>query len=439
MNLGSRESWNISTVDLVRDQVQKELQEKEENTTTEDMFHYCFERIMHRGSFEGDFKDLRSFFYILHLIELQCAHQKLRDSQVKKIIYFAKLILQRNKVKPAKSRLSHLHRELHTSIALYHSTKGENLNAAWQLGMADFLSKGSGKGEADFDSLMVSAQTLYDQGFRQSAWELLRDVDLSQKDSKTQIKVRSFQIWHFFYLGDYKTAAKLVSSASRRFPKGSPEYLEIEWLGMLGKTFISRDPKPLVQAAKKKKGGHHTPKNMVTSFLWAYALSSKSALKNLPSSEVIRKSFPQQCKASRPYGATLKCLRLLEKVYTTDVDITEKLAEVGKILPYMARIRDMDHRLLFLAALVRWLHRSKQLSFTLTLLQEYHLQCLRLTQGRQRDVFGVLADVAGRVTQVNVKNQSVSEKPPTTLSKVPLLSEFGGLDETTTTGLRPAL
>jgi hypothetical protein len=87
--------------------------------------------------------------------------------------------------------------------------------------------------------------------------------------------------------------------------------------------------------------------------------------------------------------AALKTLEIFESLDDSEISFDIRLGLAAQIAESRERL-DIETRLLTLASLLRWLHRSNQKHLALTVLEDYQSLNLRLTHGQRKDIFGFL-------------------------------------------------
>lgn len=336
---------------------------------------------------------LRRFIYSIAALIHHERYGGLSTSQVLGLAQVAQTILQTNNINPVTSKLCFLYGEIHLALSQIFRKEGKHFESSWEQILSEHLSRKAPIGGQTFSSFSKALRFIR----LGDAYSAIREFELAEKtDSNAQFfeKSRLGRIRSLRLAGRSHEAIELISDTRSLFKESTPEMQELNWEMICTEFQKTGNPAPFF-AATKPNGTHYQAVYVIEAFFFAYSIASRTWEKSQSKISSLIKN--KTLKVSK-LGYFLHCAMDLEKCYDADIPLIARLDVASKCLMKRHRLLAIDRELLLLAAMTRWLIRSKADDLAEVTFNSYRALCLRLSSGNSEDVLGVLENI---VTKFN--------------------------------------
>ncbi len=331
---------------------------------------------------------VRRFIYSISALLHHEKYGGLSTSQVWGLAQVTQTILQTNRIRPVSSKLCFLYGEIHLALSHIFRKEGKHDEATWEQLLSEHLSRSRQIGGPSFSSFLKALRfmRLGDASSALREYERAENVEPhSQFFERSRIgRIRALRL-----SGKIEDASKLIHETRKLFRGNTPEAQELEWEMICVEFQKNGNPVPFF-ATTRPKSSHYQAVYVVEAFFWAHSIECRAWERNFSKISSLLKN--KTLKISN-LGFFHHCALDLEKCYDTDVPLLTRLEIASKCLAKRSKLLAIDRELLLLAAMTRWLMRSKALDLAEVTLNNYRALSLRLSSGKKEDALGVLGNV----------------------------------------------
>ena len=329
-------------------------------------------------------RNLEGFWLCVLLLQRHADEGGLATRTIEQLQRMASSTLQDYGVKPRRSRLRFMPAALHVAMAAVAARDGATFSAAWRDELANHARR-----RDDIDDEVVNRiqnGLLSDDPLALIEQLMKAELAVDTDDGPFLIRIARARLLRL--TGSWDAAAEALASVD---PEAPALKSSMVWERASIAAARQASAAPLAHCFRVDRSVQ-TVRRSVDVWLWSHAERSKERIARQPRVATLRRRVDAEQQGISVM--TLQCARILERCLTTGVPLARRLASLGQAVEQAHDIPEVDHRLLFWAAAVRWLVRVRRRSMAALAASLYHDACLRLSDGANNDVFGVLSDVS---------------------------------------------
>jgi hypothetical protein len=334
---------------------------------------------------------LEAFFVVLRIMDLDIGLQALKERDKQQLRETAERCLLFCQIQPVSSQNSWLYSKLHLKFAEHKLQGGSHWESLVHTMIADHMGRDArdcvelspllrGTQSWRLGHIRVAQQALaiYDQlmpGANDECWQgqrlLLRMQRLSGDSAQLQVRLQQLQ---------------------KMFHQDPEKSRLLEYEDTVTHMRLTGDPKNLMLCLKRHKNKLE-PLDVFLGQLWLFASKQREPWKDLTGTvrqkarEKTEELYLLECQASR-------LVQFMEQLYNSDLAMLHKIEKIGRHLKDLHELADPELSLVFLAAVIRWLYRSRQIHFASILTDEYRALSLRYSDGHTEDGLGLIHEIA---------------------------------------------
>ncbi|HYX35946.1 MAG TPA: hypothetical protein VE954_22830 [Oligoflexus sp.] len=344
------------------------------------------QKVMDEPREEDPVHDAYRIYYGIACIAMLADSSASSQTIVPKLERIIKSLLLRNKVKPRKSQLGHVYRQVAEVLGYYYCQKGDLDAAMWEVSIGHTLAQGSSQKPGEI-SQFTYAHLALNNGSAMLSCSLFRQIK-----EGTQSK--------FWYQAALVGEIKSLRLAGHRatIPVLLKELNTLElnervkehalWENMMHDMPEDLDAWILAQDEDNMR-----PSLAVRLALWLYAQSNPTA--HLDTIKKLRKhrSFFKRLVLDQKTKVAVRAWEMIDSLYDSSVPFEVRLRQASTVMEMISKMY-IDARCMTLVALHRWVMRNSQSHLSLLVEEEYRSLSLRLSQGMQSDVLNLMENVA---------------------------------------------
>ncbi|MFW7377685.1 MAG: AarF/ABC1/UbiB kinase family protein [Oligoflexus sp.] len=340
-------------------------------------------------------KALKNYLIVLEILSKNLSPKILRDQDLKNLIKIAENSLKYCDIKPVTSRFSHLYTELHIALSRQQIIRGELWSSIASGDVALYLGRDSQKKENSHSAMLrgIQAWQLGCIGMAKVAFHYTEQLD---HEAGQLLQTRLYLIRAYRLSGETDIAEQLLTASYTDYPLNSQWQAQLDFEKNLLQAQKGLNLVELKKNVTKKSEGLSFA-SIARGKLFLYASSQRELLDRLSHDSG---SFEKDHTFDPPAEMSKKLLKAIQDCYDASKPLHFRLESLGKKLDEMQAIRDPELRILFMAAAIRWLYRSKQPAFAKIILELYHGENLRFTDGKSNDVLNLIDSVADRLPEL---------------------------------------
>jgi len=385
----SQSDWKGPEFERVRSEIKTKLESIERDQGIRAVFSFGISELARLESTEETIGQIQRYLYINYLLIYHSRYEGLPAKVFKQLPDLATAILLSEGIKRETSRLGYLHGDIHLILSQIERTKGRQDEALWNQQLSCFF---SARGPADreaFQSLSLGIQYLR-SGYATLALAEFSQVKLDclQPARRARLCLETHKALRLS--GQFEKAESLPLADEVKCDSEFLEEWTFEkiWLGIQQGEPIST----LIQSVRALRS-FENPTFILETFLLTRAVRSRKDLKLFPTFISLKRVRSEVLKQEK---ALYTAASAIENAYNSDIPYLQRLDQIRSILTGSNVFRSVDNELLFRAAALRWLSRHSAPLFLPLVRKQYESLCLRLTDGKQKDVLGIVADITGR-------------------------------------------
>lgn len=330
---------------------------------------------------------LEVYFHVLLALELSSSTQSIKERDRNKLKDLAEKCLRFCQIQPVTSQHSYLYSRLYSLLGANSLRAGAAWESVSQVMIGEYLGRDS-KESVQTDAYLRGMQA-WQLGHLRIAKVALHtfDIQTDSRDNSIHQEVMRLLIRIYRLSGETEEARSRIVVYKEEYPQVKIQTDFEELLCALQK---GDDPKILYDFLQKRRHELGTFE-LYLGQLWLCASRYRDIWVSFSS---IKDRKDKKGEPSQPHEAlALGYLSTLETLYNQDKLLQQRLELLGKKLLDIREAADPELALLFLAGAIRWLNRSKQITFAAILLEEYKALSLRYSDGHTVDCSGLIRDV----------------------------------------------
>ncbi len=366
---------------------------------------------------------LTKFFLCLWFMENHKLHDFATGSTVRDLVRSCESLLLMCKIRPVSSPHSSLYGRLYRSYSQWTLESGDPWAAMWQSNLGQTLSNPGTVSNAVIEALFAADRALR-LGHIASAAATYAHAEANARDLDERCEARLGLVICYRLLGELDVAESLAATTVAENNGLTSELLDFQWQINLCEAIRSKSIEPLLES-QQNRSPFHKPQYAIPTSLLAYAFKNTKNQRQVKKSSTLRSHFDNVDRGTYEYNL-IKCLQSLEQCYNEDLDLTQRLKQLGEVLALARQQLLIEDTLIFFAGAIRWLQISKQQPFLGYLVNEYQGLCLRISEGQSKDIWGFNADLGdtGELIDRRRSQETLSALP---LTSTKLILKFSGL------------
>ncbi|MBF0442294.1 MAG: AarF/ABC1/UbiB kinase family protein, partial [Oligoflexales bacterium] len=385
----------------LENQVYQNLSEMAETQGAEKVFQFCIDSA--KSGLKGEKEAATRFFHIVWFIsnchDKNILNEKLLD-ELTKIAEYTILSLG---IKPGTSRISFLYGKIYQAKSLFFRNKEENWLSLWNYHLGEVMVRSNDSETEDsetdrsFHGMLMQAESSYLLGYTGDALEAYLQAESYEKGDDDILAARIGTIRCLRMLGDIQNASQSLSLLKSKFsPKGRMKCV-IDWEMAFIEAEKNDDSAPLLKALKDS-GLKSQEDYSFKAWLWCHASRHKNDIDRLPSFSALKRQVYSRGSAGTMVSSLQKYCQFVDGLIREDYAMSAKLKKIGEYVHETGRTDMSDGRVLFLAAVTRWLFRVKHHRFATLTINEFIHTSLFLSQGRCCHLYSLLSDIQDKLS-----------------------------------------
>ena len=174
--MGPRKIWNEKSIERCKQRIKAELTSIEQNKGMDARKEYLLNKIRWLETSASNAKELLDLYvYLMSLLVLDSRLNFLTPARVTKTVDLVRSILHSQGILETKSRLSHLHGELHSILSQINRSRGDHWNAAWNQFLSSYVTRGHRSEDEGFKRLSMAHRAMR-LGYLQAALDDLLEA-----------------------------------------------------------------------------------------------------------------------------------------------------------------------------------------------------------------------------------------------------------------------
>ncbi len=348
---------------------------------------------------------LQIYFLVLRMMQEERFRVALKQQQKFKLKDIAEKCLRYCQILPVTSQHSFLYGRLYQAFSWDKASAQLYWDSVVTRMVGEYLSRDAR--EQSPGNELLSGYQSWMLGHLRLAKVSLHSLQLEGDPSYADTKDALRLLVRIHRIADETSAARDLLSVLGAYPQVSAqERAELGLEALLCEMRSAQGPAQVLEFLKQE--GKKLPLFLhQLAHLWLYA----SKLKFTPTAPKKGVLLPPLSHGSS-YGLDLRApqelLECLSTLHEPEVALNVRFDRLGKALVQAEQI-EPELRIVFIAAALRWLNRSKQISFGAILLEEYRGLSLRYSEGRSVDTLGLTGDIQESLPLVSHKSVSRTE------------------------------
>jgi len=383
--------WHEELILSAKDKIKQQLDQAFAPTNAHPRLRFIQAEIRRLAAVYSPLGQLERFIYVVTALVHHQRYGGLKPRQVRQLIELGSAILQAQGIKPRSSRLSHLHAELHQITSQICRQEGSQWQAAWEQSYSNWLGQGHKGPEPGFAALGMAnrALRLGHSRFAIAGFAEAEQLGLAPANFG---RARLGRIKSLRLAGSLEQCLALAYLTRLDERLSDAASRELGWEETCANVQTTADLAPLRACVVRGKC-HYESTYLIEAFLWSACSSRTNAREGMPKLSYIARD--PRLKPQR-LGFFYQFALQLERCYLTEMPLTVRIRQLGKLLAETGRLVSVDKELLAWAASARWLARSKSYALASLALNEYEALSLRLSNGTHHDSLGLMADMLAR-------------------------------------------
>ncbi|MBQ49987.1 MAG: hypothetical protein CMP10_21585 [Zetaproteobacteria bacterium] len=336
---------------------------------------------------------LNCLLYILFLLDHLLKHKGYDSTEITSMVDYGLKILEIEKIDEKKSKFSYFYWELYFLSSRFHP---DLLVALWNREFGRHLVNKLPASKSIKDDFYNAACNL-NLGNASVALNIYKGlaVDLDkltlddQEFFREQLYINMMRSYRIS--GDISSAVEYFYSLKDQ-DMTSVVRLELNWEYECCKLQSNEDSDavPLIKLVKRD-GDYFQPRYLLESYLW----SILRQLKRFRKTKLLKFRTLVENKSLNfdGYKDLLRICRNFENAHNSDLSFQNRFITLKKNFEIVKSIKPADQRLLIYAAMATWLKDNNFLNLAVVSIQEYISLSMRITMGRNKDVFNVVRDL----------------------------------------------
>ncbi|MCX6129825.1 MAG: hypothetical protein NTX25_12295, partial [Proteobacteria bacterium] len=377
--------WSIQQLNSIKLAVEADLTQKLQMQDSKKILDYALQKAVSGRT--PEVCEAQQLFYALSSIGILAQYGPQAQTTVKRLEKLIKGLLARNKVKPRKSQLAHLHGHLTRALSFFHQQQGSSLQALWYAASGFTLAQGGLDSLEDIQSIDL-ARLLLQRGSSQAAIQILHKIRQNTSDSTLRELAYLEELQALRLMQQHSASAQLLASVPANLSDEGRKI--VSWEQQLHR--VKQEGEKVWEDWLSQGPLDDIPVCQLMRFsLRLFPDRSAAAQKIRINSPQLKKIMQIQNPQNTQDKETLKLIESLEYIHDVAINFETRLEETRRVFLHLDRL-DIETRMLAQLALMRWLLRSNQKHLGLVIAEEYESLSLRMSQGRSHDVLDLAGD-----------------------------------------------
>ncbi|HYX31535.1 MAG TPA: AarF/ABC1/UbiB kinase family protein [Oligoflexus sp.] len=350
---------------------------------------------------------LEAFFVVLKIMELDISLQALKERDKQQLRETAERCLLFCQIQPVSSQHSWLYSKLHLKFA-EHKLQG---GAHWESFVHTMIADHMGRDGRDFVELTPLLRGI-------QSWRLghirIAQVTLAVYDHDTPANVEEHWQSQRLLLRIQRLSGDAVQTQARLhllqsiFRHDAEKSMVLDYEEAVTHMRLTGDPKNLMLCLKRHKS-RLEPLDIFLGQLWLFASKQREPWKDLTGT--VRQKAKEKTEALYLLESQAsRLVQFMEQLYNSDLAMLQKIERLGRHLKDMHELADPELALVFLAAVIRWLYRSRQNQFATVLTDEYRALSLRYSDGQTEDGLGLIQEIVQALPVVTSRADEMEDQ-----------------------------
>lgn len=378
--------WSLDLLNkactAVEDEKAQALAERDPKIVLEEFL----QKVMDEPAEEDPVHDAYRVYYGIACIAMLADSGTTSQALVPKLERIIKSLLLRNKVKPRKSQLGHVYRQVAEILGYYYCQKGNLDTAIWEVSIGHTLAQGSSQKPGEI-SQFTYAHLALNNGSAMLACSLFRQL----KEGTTS------RFWYQVALVGEIKALRLAGQRAVTLEllqelNSLPAHPKVKE-HTLWENLMQKMPEDLDAWIAAQDEDTLRPSLAVRLALWLYAQQNPAA--HLETIKKLRKhrSFFKKMVVDQKTKVAIRAWEVIDTLYDSSIPFEVRLRHASTVMEMIGKMY-IDARSMTLVALHRWVMRNSQSHLSLLVEEEYRSLSLRLSQGMNSDVLNLMDSVA---------------------------------------------
>ncbi len=416
--------WSLDLLNkacmAVEDEKAQALAERDPKLVLEEFL----QKVMDEPETEDPVHDAYRVYYGIACIAMLADSAATSHALVPKLERIIKSLLLRNKVKPRKSQLGHVYRQVAEILGYYYCQKGDLDTAIWEVSIGHTLAQGSSQKPAEI-SQFTYAHLALNNGSAMLACSLFRQLK-EGTGSKFWYQVALVGEIKSLRLAGHRALIPDLLKDLNSLPAHARVKEHTLWENLMHSL-----PHNLDTWITEQDEDTMRPSLAVRLALWLYAQPNPA--QHLDTIKKLRKhrGFFKKLVMDQKTKVAIRAWEVLDTLYDSSIPFEVRLRHASSLMEMIGKMY-IDARSMTLVALHRWVMRNSQSHLSLLVEEEYRSFSLRLSQGMNSDVLGLMdQSTKGRriLQDIFPASYGVGIPAPSVSRSVGLHTELLGADD----------
>ncbi|WP_141734666.1 hypothetical protein [Oligoflexus tunisiensis] len=344
------------------------------------------QKVMDEPSVEDPVHDAYRVYYGIACIAILADSAASSQTLVPKLERIIKSLLLRNKVKPRKSQLGHVYRQVAEILGYYHCQKGDLDAAIWEVSIGHTLAQGSSQKPGEI-SQFTYAHLALNNGSAMLACSLFRQLREGTA-SRFWYQVGLVGEIKSLRLAGQKTLIPEMMQQLQGLKFHARVQEHAQWEQLM---YSMPDDLDVWVAAQDEENLH--PSLVVRLALWLYAQPNPAShLDTIKKLRKYRSAF-KKLGLDQKTKVAIRVWETIDTLYDSSIPFEVRLRHASSVMETIGKLC-IDSRSMTLVALHRWVMRNSQSHLSLLVEEEYRSLSLRLSHGMHTDVLNLMDNVS---------------------------------------------
>jgi hypothetical protein len=340
------------------------------------------QKVMDEPADDDPVHDAYRVYYGIACIAMLADSAASSHALVPKLERIIKSLLLRNKVKPRKSQLGHVYRQVAEILGYYYCQKGDLDTAIWEVSIGHTLAQGSSQKPGEI-SQFTYAHLALNNGSAMLACSLFRQLK-EGSTSKFWYQVALVGEIKSLRLAGHRALIPELLNDLNSLPGHARVKEHSLW-----ENLMHAMPEDLDAWIAAQDEATMRPSLAVRLALWLYAQPNPTA--HLETIKKLRKhrSFFKKLVLDQKTKVAIRAWEVVDTLYDSSIPFEVRLRHASTVMEMVGKMY-IDARCMTLVALHRWVMRNSQSHLSLLVEEEYRSLSLRLSQGMNSDVLNLM-------------------------------------------------
>lgn len=386
--MNRRALWTEKKIDEAKQTVREEIDASEYSKNAESRLAFILDKVTSLTNNDSSESRLYRLIYIISALVHSANNGGLSDIDVDRLVKLAYAVLQAEGIKPGTSLLSFLFGDLHLARSQIYRLRGDPWRSAWEQQISMHLSR-------PIPAAVESVQQLAAGNRSLRLGNALAAIRNFEEAERLGLAGKNLDLAHIGLIRALRLSGRIDEARARieEFAHATslraPVRKELDWEKIAIQSMNDERYDRMADVTREGRS-HYEPTYLIEAYLWFAANKTTSWMDSFRKLKSLARVKELNLK---DLGLLYKLAQLIEDSYNSDIPISTRLRDLGDQLARVHEINNIDKEMLIWIAAARWLSRVKAWSLAALVLNEYEALSLRLTEGRNHDVFGIVSDL----------------------------------------------